>query len=99
MAFRHHKFTPVMFAPTPIEVEVATSQMDKDGIEHVSYAKVSAQSIIDKLPRPSEFTILSQMQAGTFNPVSTDDFEVSNLDSASAASFINSLNIDTNENT
>lgn len=97
--FRFRKHKPLVIPVEPVEVEVSTSQFDNDGVEHVSFAKVSAQSIIDKLPRPSEMTLVSQMQAGTLNPVSLDDFEVSNLDASKASSIINTLNVDENENT
>ena len=92
--FRFRKHKPLVIPIEPIQIDVSISQFDDDGVEHVSFAKVSAQSIIDKLPRPSEMTLVSQMQAGTLNPVSLDDFEVSNLDVSKASSIINTLNVD-----
>lgn len=98
MAFRFRNFKPFIFLPSPVEVEKQLSNFDEHGIEHVSFAKVSAQSVIDSLPRPSEVTIMSQMQSGTLQPVSLDDFEVSDLDSNVASNIINSLNISNDEN-
>lgn len=98
MAFRFRNFKPFIFLPSPVEVEKQVSNFDEHGIEHVSYTSVSAQSVIDSLPRPSEVTIMSQMQSGILKPVSLDDFEVSDLDSNVASNIINSLNIHENEN-
>lgn len=98
MAFRHHSFISVVFSPQPVEVEKQVTNFDKNGVEHVSFVSVSAQTITDSLPRPSEFTILSQMQSGSFKPVPLDDFEISNVDAAAASQVINSLNVNDNEN-
>lgn len=98
MSFRFRNFKPFIFLPSPIEVEKQVSNFDKNGIEHVSYTSVSAQFVIDSLPRPSEVTIMSQLQSGTLKPVSLDDFEVSDLDANVASNVINSLNIPDNEN-
>ena len=83
----------------PIQVEQKVSNFDVNGVESVSFVSVSAQSVIDSLPRPSEYTLVSQMQAGNLNPVSLEDFEVSNLDASVSSDIINSLNVETNENT
>ena len=98
MSFRFRNFKPFIFLPSPVEVEKQVSNFDEHGIEHVSYTTVSAQSVIDSLPRPSEVTIMSQMQSGTFKPVPLDDFEVSDLDTNVTSNIINSLNICDNEN-
>lgn len=99
MAFRHRIFKPIRFAPVPIEVEKQVSNFDVNGFERVSYVKVSAQSVIDSMPRPSETTIVSQIQSGLLKPVPLDDFEVSNIDPNTANSIINTLNVSENENT
>ncbi len=99
MAFRHRKFKPLCFIPVPVQVPKQVSNFDSDGVEHVSFVEVSAQSVIDSMPSPSETTLMSQMQAGILKPVSLDDFQVDNMDSSSASSIINSLNVEQNENT
>ena len=98
MSFRFRKFTPLTFPPSPISVERQVTNFDEVGTQHISYATVSAQSVIDSMPRVSEVTIMSQMQAGTLKPVSLDDFEVSNLDANVASNIINNLNVSDNEN-
>lgn len=99
MAFRHRKFKPLCFTPVPVQVEKQVSNFDSDGVEHVSFVQVSAQSVIDSMPSPSETTLMSQMQSGTLQPVSLDDFQVDNIDPSTASSIINSLNVEQNENT
>lgn len=98
MSFRFRKFPRYAFPPIPIEVEKQVSNFDKNGVEHVSFVSVSAQSVIDTMPRPSEVTILSQMQSDSLKPIPLDDFEISDVDAATASQVINSLNIDDNEN-
>lgn len=98
MAFRFRKFKPLRFSPVPIQVLKQVSNFDSDGVEHVTFVEVSAQSVIDSMPSPSETTLLSQMQAGTLKPVSLDDYQVSDLDPHSASNIINSLNVSDNEN-
>lgn len=90
--FRHRKFSSLSFPCFDSEQEVVTSQFDEDGIEHVSIAKVSSQSVIDSLPSPSDFTIAQQLSSGNLRPISLDDFTCDNLDHSSATSIINSLN-------
>lgn len=98
MAFRHRIFKPLRFTPVPVQVMKQVSNFDSDGVEHVSFVEVSAQSVIDSMPSPSETTLMSQMQAGTLKPVSLDDFQLDNVDSSTASSIINSLNVEQNEN-
>lgn len=97
--FRHRKFKPLMFTPVDIDVEVQNSQLDEDGVQHVSFANVSAKSVVDSMPLCSEVTIAQQLMAGSLNPVNLQDFTVDNLDNDSASLIIDSLNNDTNENT
>lgn len=97
--FRFRKIYPITFCPMPIQVEQKVSNFDANGVESISFVSVSAQSVIDSLPRPSEYTLVSQIQAGNLNPVSLEDFEVSHLDASVSSDIINSLNADTNENT
>ena len=87
-----------MAAPLDVFVEQPVSQINEDGLTNVSFVEVSATSIIDSMPRPSETTLVNQLASGNLNPVSLDDFEVSNLDSNVASSIKNSLNVDENEN-
>lgn len=98
MSFRFRNFPLLAFPPIPVEVEKQVTNYDKNGVEHVSFVSVSAQSVIDSMPRPSEVTILSQMQSGSLKPIPLDDFEISDVDAATASQVINSLNIDDNEN-
>lgn len=98
MAFRFRKFTPLSLPPSPIQVERQVINFDSVGSQHISYATVSAQSVIDSMPRVSEVTIMSQMQSGTLKPVPLDDFEVSDLDANVASNIINNLNVSDNEN-
>lgn len=98
MSFRFRNFPRLAFPPIPVEVEKQVTNYDKNGVEHVSFVSVSAQSVIDSMPRPSEVTILSQMQSGSLKPIPLDDFEISDVDAATASQVINSLNIDDNEN-
>lgn len=98
MAFRHRNFKPLRFIPVPVQVLKQVSNFDEDGIEHISFVKVSVESVINSMPSPSETTILSQLQAGTLKPVSLDDFQTSDLDPQSASDIINSLNVSENEN-
>lgn len=97
MAFRFRKFKPIRFAPVPLQVLKQVSNFDEDGVEHISFVEVSALSVINSMPSPSETTILSQMQAGTLKPVSLDDYQVSDLNPHTASAVINSLNITENE--
>uniref|UniRef100_A0AAU8AUV2 Uncharacterized protein n=1 Tax=Dulem virus 267 TaxID=3145744 RepID=A0AAU8AUV2_9VIRU len=97
MAFRHRTFKPLRLLPSEVQVPVQVTNFDDNGVEHISYALVSAQSIIDSMPLPSEVTIVSQMQSGSLRPVPLDDFQVDSLDPSSASNFINSLNINDNE--
>lgn len=94
MAFRNIRRKVSFMPPAPVMVEVAQSQFDKDGNEHISYALVNASTIADKLPSPADMTIANQIAGGTFNPVSLDDFEVSNLDASVASDMINKLKTD-----
>lgn len=96
--FRAKKYKPFMSSPLDVEVEKQVSQINDDGLVSVSFVKVSASSVIESMPRPSETTIANQLAAGNLNPVSLDDFEVNNLDSNTASDFINTLNISENEN-
>lgn len=98
MAFRHRTFKPIRFCSVPVLIEKQVSNFDENGEEHISFAFVSSDSIVNSMPKPSEFTILSQMQSGLLKPVPLDDFEVSNLDASSASDVINSLSITENEN-
>lgn len=98
MAFRHRTFKPIRFCPVPVKIEKQVSNFDENGEEHISFAFVSSDSIVNSMPKPSEFTILSQMQSGLLKPVPLDDFEVSHLDTSTASDIINSLNIIENEN-
>lgn len=90
--FRHRKFGSLYFPNFDTEQEVFTSQFDEDGIEHVSIAVVSSQSVIDSLPSPSDFTIAQQLSSGNLRPISLGDFTCDNLDNATADNIINSLN-------
>lgn len=99
MSFRHRKFNPLRFSPVPVEVPIQVSNYDEDGNLHVSYTSVSVESSISSMPSPSEVTLMSQMQAGTLKSVPLDDFQVGNIDSSTASSIINSLNVEQNENT
>ena len=96
--FRAKKYKPLMSIPMDIDIEKQVSQINEDGLTSISFVKVSASSVINSLPRPSETTIANQLAAGTLNPVSLDDFEVHNLDSNIASDIINTLNISENEN-
>lgn len=87
-----------MSSPSPVDVEQQVTQVNEDGLITVSFVKVSASSVIDSMPRPSEVTIANQLASGNLNPVSLDEFEVQNLDSNIASDIINSLNITENEN-
>ncbi len=98
MSFKHSFHRPLMFCPEPVEVPIQVSNFDGDGVEHVSYTTVSAQSVIDSLPSPSEFDMSFSAKAGLLNPVSLSDFEVSNINSDNASDIINSLNVPENEN-
>lgn len=98
MAFRHRTFKPIRFCPVPVKIEKQVSNFDDNGEEHISFALVSSDSIVNSMPKPSEFTVLSQLQSGLLKPVPLDDFEVSHLDSSTASDIINSLNITENEN-
>ena len=98
MAFRHRIFKPLRFNPVPVQVEKQVSNFDENGEEHISFAFVSSDSIVNSMPKPSEFSILSQMQSGLLKPVPLDDFEVSHLDNSTASDIINSLNVSENEN-
>lgn len=95
--FRFRKYHAFFFPPTDIEVDVPVSQLDENGNTTVSFAKVSAQSVIDSLPSPSEMTIANQLANGTLNPINLDSFTCDNLDDNSASSIINSLNSETHE--
>lgn len=96
--FRAKKFKPLLFAPLNVTVEQPVTQLSEDGLTVVSFVDVSASSVIDSMPRPSETTLANQLAAGNLNPVSLEDFEVSNLDSNIATDIINSLNVTENEN-
>ncbi len=98
MAFRHRTFKPIRFCSVPVKIEKQVSNFDENGEEHISFAFVSSDSIVNSMPKPSEFTLLSQMQSGLLKPVPLDDYEVSHIDSSSASNIINSLNIADNEN-
>lgn len=89
--FRHRQFGSLYFPCFDTNQEVTTSQFDEDGIEHVSIAVVSSQSVIDSLPSPSDFTIAQQLSSGNLRPVSLGDFTCDNLDNESASNIINSL--------
>lgn len=99
MAFRHRKFNLLRFLPVDVEVPKQVSNYDEDGTLHVSYVSVSVESAISSMPSPSETTLMSQLQAGSLKPVSLDDFQVGDIDSSTASSIINSLNVEENENT
>ena len=99
MSFRFRNFKPLSFVPVPIQVEKQVSNFDDVGVQHISFSFVSAQSIIDSMPCPSETTIASQLQSGTFKPVSLDDYQVNDFDPQTASNVINSLNVSENENT
>lgn len=99
MSFRYRNFKPLRLLPSDVQVPVQVTNFDDNGVEHVSYTLVSAQSIIDSMPLPSEVTIVSQLQSGSLRPVPLDDFQVDTLDPSSASHFINSLNITDNANT
>lgn len=99
MSFRFRKFKPLSFVPVSVQVEKQVSNFDDDGVQHISFAFVSAQSVIDSMPRPSETTIVSQLQSGTLKPVSLDDYQVNDFDPQTASNVINSLNVSENENT
>ena len=90
--FRHRKFCSLFFPCFDTEQEVATSQFDENGNEHVSIALVSSKAVIDSLPSPSDFTIAQQLSSGNLRPVSLDDFTCDNLDDSVANTIINSLN-------
>lgn len=96
--FRAKKYIPLMSVPMDIDVEQQVSQINEDGLTSISFVKVSASSVINSLPRPSEVTIANQLASGNLNPVALDDFEVHNLDSNIASDIINSLNASENEN-
>lgn len=95
--FRFRKYHSFFFPPLDIEVEVPVSQLDEQGNTTVSFACVSAQSVIDSLPSPSEMTIASQLCAGTLNPINLDSFTCDNLDVNSATNIINSLTSENHE--
>lgn len=99
MAFRHRQFKSLRLLPVPVEIPKQVTNYDKDGTLHVSYASVSVESAISSMPSPSETTLLSQMQSGSLQPVSLDDYQVGDLDPTTASSIINSLNVEENENT
>lgn len=99
MSFRFRKFRPFKPVPVAIKEEQQVTNFDENGVQHVSYATVSVDSIIQSMPRPSEVTMLSQMQGGNLRPVNLSDFEYSNIDVSTASDVINSLNISENENT
>ncbi|WP_308270587.1 hypothetical protein [Prevotella sp.] len=99
MPFRFRKFRPFKPVPVAITEEQQVINFDDKGVQHVSYAVVSADSIIHSMPRPSEVTLLSQMQSGNLRPVNLQDFEYSDMDASTASDFINSLNVSENENT
>ena len=69
-----------------------------ESFRRLSFASVSAQSIIDSMPSPSETTIASQMVSGNLKPVSLDDYQVNDFDPQTASNVINSLNVSENEN-
>lgn len=96
--FRAKKFKPLMFAPCDVSVEQPVTQINESGLVSVSFVKVSASSVIDSMPRPSETTVANQLASGNLNPVLLDEFEVQNLDSNTASDFINTLNVTENEN-
>lgn len=98
MAFRHHTFKPIRFAPVPVMVDLMVSNFDDNGVEHVSYTSVSAVSVINSMPLREEVTLLSQMQSGSLKPVPLDDFQSSDMDANVASNIINSLNVSDNEN-
>lgn len=98
MSFRFRKFRPFKPVPVAIKEEQQVTNFDDNGVQHVAFATVSADSIIQSMPRPSEVTMLSQMQAGNLRPVNLNDFEYSDLDASTASDVINSLNISDNEN-
>lgn len=95
--FRFRKYHSFFFPPFDIEVEVPVSQLDENGNTTVSFACVSAQSVIDSLPSPSEMTIANQISAGTLNPINLDSFTCDNLDDNSASNIINSLTSENHE--
>lgn len=95
--FRFRKYHPFFYPPFDVEVEVPVNQLDEHGNTSVSFAKVSAQSVIDSLPSPSETTIANQLIAGTLNPINLDSFTCDNLDDNSASNIINSLTSDNYE--
>lgn len=95
--FRFRKYHSFFFPPTDIEVEVPVNQLDENGNTSVSFVKVSAQSVIDSLPSPSDMTIANQLAAGTLNPINLDSFTCDNLDDNSASNIINSLTSDNHE--
>ena len=98
MSFRFRKFKPLSFVPVPVQVEKQVSNFDDNGVQHISFASVSAQSIIDSMPSPSETTIASQLASGSLKPVSLDDYQVNDFDPQTASTVINSLNASDNEN-
>lgn len=98
MAFRHHKTRPLFFSPEPVMIDTQVIQFDEDGNQHISYSKVSPESVINSMPSPSEFTIEFSAKAGLLNPVSTSDFEVDNINCSTSNSIVSSLNTDNNEN-
>ena len=98
MAFRHRTFKPLRFNPVPVEIPKQVSNYDEDGTLHVSYTTVSVESCISSMPSPSETTLMSQLQSGSLQPVSLEDYQVGNIDSSTVSSIINSLNVEQNEN-
>lgn len=96
--FRAKKYKPFMSSPHDVLVEQPVTQINEDGLTTISFVQVSASSVIDSMPRPSETTVANQLASGNLNPVSLDEFEVQNLDSNTASDIINSLNISENEN-
>lgn len=96
--FRAKKYRPIMSVPMDVSVEQQVSQIDEHGLTKISFVHVSASSVIDSMPRPSEVTVANQLASGNLNPISLEDFEVQNLDSNVASDIINTLNTSENEN-
>lgn len=70
MAFRNHKFSPVVSPPTEVYDEVLSSTI-VDGVETPVIKSVPNSELSDKLPALSEYSLSDLMDAGVpLKPVS-----------------------------
>ena len=88
MAFRNHKFSPVVSPPVEVYDKVLTSTM-VDDVETPVIKSVPNRELSDKLPALSEYRLSDLLQAGV--PLSPVSSKVMNSYESEAASVVDDV--------